>query len=75
MELKKIGKALLFPHIAVMIVLVPIAVCLLIGSMVFVGTESVIAYVSYLLTAYTLTVWCFKIPYLIVFFKTFKDEN
>ena len=75
MDWKKIGKALLFPHIAIMIILVPIATALLVGSMVFVGTESVIAYISYVLAAYTLTVWCFKIPYLIKFFKTFKDEN
>ena len=75
MDWKKLGKALLFPHIAIMIILVPIATVLLVGSMVFVGTESVIAIISYVLAAYTLTVWCFKIPYLIKFFKTFKDEN
>ena len=75
MDLKKLGKALLFPHIAIMILLVPLATVLLVGSMVFVGTESVIAYISYVLAAYTLTVWCFKLPYLIKFFKIFKDEN
>ena len=75
MDWKKLGKALLFPHIAIMILLVPIATVLLVGSMVFIGTESVIAYISYVLAAYTLTVWCFKIPYLIRFFKTFKNEN
>ena len=75
MDWKKLGKALLFPHIVIMILLVPIATVLLVGSMVFVGTESVIAYISYVLAAYTLTVWCFKIPYLIKFLKTFKDEN
>ena len=75
MDWKKIGKALLFPHIAIMILLVPVSTVLLVGSMVFVGTESVIAIISYVLAAYTLTVWCFKIPYLIKYFKTFKDEN
>ena len=75
MNWKKLGKALLFPHIAIMILLVPVATVLLVGSMVFVGTESVIAYISYVLAAYTLTVWCFKLPYLINFFKTFKNEN
>lgn len=75
MNWKKLGKAILFPHIATMIILVPIATVLLVGSMVFVGTESVIAYISYVLAAYTLTVWCFKIPNLIKFFKAFKDEN
>ena len=75
MDLKKLGKALLFPHIAIMIILLPIATVLLVGSMVFIGTESVIAYISYVLATYTLTIWCFKIPTLIKFFKTFKDEN
>lgn len=75
MDWKKLGKALLFPHIAIMMLLVPIATVLLVGSMVFIGTESPIAILSYVIAAYTLTVWCFKIPYLIKFFKTFKDEN
>lgn len=75
MDLKKLGKALLFPHIAVMILLVPIATVLLVGSMVLIGTESAIAYISYALAAYTLTVWCIKIPNLIKFFKVFKNEN
>ena len=75
MDWKKLGKALLFPHIAIMILLVPIATVLLVGSMVFIGTESAIAILSYVIAAYTLTVWCFKIPYLINFFTTFKNEN
>ena len=75
MDWKKLGKALLFPHIAIMIILVPIATVFLVYSMVFLGTESVAAIISYVLSAYTLTVWCFKIPYLIKFFKTFKNEN
>lgn len=75
MDWKKLGKALLFPHIAIMIILVPIATVFLVYSMVFLGTESVAAIISYVLSAYTLTVWCFKIPHLIRFFKTFKNEN
>ena len=75
MDWKKIGKALLFPHIAIMIILIPIATVFLVYSMVFLGTESVAAIISYVLAAYTLTIWCFKIPYLIKFFITFKDEN
>lgn len=75
MNWKKIGKALLFPHIGVMILLVPLATVLLVGSMVFIGTESVIAYISYALSAYTLMVWCFKIPRLVELFNTFKNEN
>ena len=75
MDPKKLGRALLFPHIAIMMILVPIATVFLVYSMVFCGTGSAIAIVSYVLAAYTLTVWCFRIPYLIRFFKTFKKEN
>ena len=75
MDWKKLGKALLFPHIAIMIVLVPISIVLLVASMVFIGTESAIAYISYVLSAYTLTVWCVRAPYLIRRFKTFRNEN
>ena len=75
MDWKRLCKAILFPHIAIMIILLPVATALLVGSMVFIGTESAIAIVSYVLAAYTLTVWCFRIPNMIKFFKTLKNEN
>lgn len=75
MDWKKTGKKLLYPNIALMLILFPAAAVLLIYSMVFVGTETMIAYISYVFAAYTLTVWCFRIPWLIRFIKSFKDEN
>ena len=75
MNLKKLGKALLFPHIAILILLCPISIVFLVYSMVFLGTQSPVAICSYVLSAYTLTAWCFKIPHLIHFIKTFKNEN
>lgn len=75
MNLKKILKALLYPHIAIMIILLPVAAVFLIYSMIFMGTESAVAITSYVLAAYTLTVWCLKIPVIIRFFKSFKIEN
>lgn len=75
MNLKKLVKALLFPHMAVMLMLLPIATVFLSYSMVFMGAESPVAIISYILAAYTLTVWCFKIPFLLRFFKDFKQEN
>jgi len=75
MDWKKIGKALLFPHIAIMIILIPIATVFLVYSMVFIGTESVVAILSYVLAFYTLMVWTLKVPKLIQFFQSFKNEN
>ncbi len=75
MTWKKFGKALLFPHVAIMVVLLPVATAFLVYSMVVLGTKSIPAIVSYVLAAYTLGIWCVKIPYLIRFFKIFKNEN
>ncbi|MBR2339125.1 MAG: hypothetical protein IKA63_06630 [Clostridia bacterium] len=75
MDWKKLGKAVLFPHIAILLMLLPIATVFLVYAMVFLGSSSAAAIVSYVLAAYTLTVWCCKIPYLVRFFKTFKNEN
>ena len=75
MDPRKIGKALLAPHRAVMIALVPVAAAFLIYSMVFVGKESPIAYASYILAFYTLFVWCFQIPRFVRLLRAFRNEN
>ena len=75
MDWKKLGKSLLFPHIAIMLILAPISIAFLVNSMVFLGVNSIVAYASYALSAYTLTVWCLKIPYLIKLYKKFKNGN
>lgn len=72
---KKIGKALLFPHMAILIVLLPVATVFLVYSLIFMGTDSVPAIISYVLAFYTLTVWCMRIPQMIRFVKDFKTEN
>lgn len=75
MNFKKIGKTLIFPHIAIMIILIPIVTVFLVYSMVFLGSKSIVSIISYVLAFYTLMVWCFKIPQIIRFFSDFRDEN
>ncbi len=72
---KKICMALLFPPLAIMILLIPVATVFLVYSMVVLGSESVIAIISYVLAAYTLTVWCVRIPRIVRSVKGFKNEN
>lgn len=72
---KKIGRALLFPPVAILLVLLPVAVVSLVFSMVYMGDGSVAAIVSYVLSAYTLAIWCLRLPEIIRFFKTVKNEN
>lgn len=75
MDWRKFAKSILYPHIAIMITLIPIATIFLVCSMVYLGTETITAYASYVLATYTLTVWCFRVPALIHLFKAIKNEN
>lgn len=75
MNYKKIAKALLFPHTAIMILLIPVATVFLVCSLVFLKADSVVSIISYVISFYTLLIWCLRIPKLIKFFKNFKDGN
>ncbi|MGN1432073.1 MAG: hypothetical protein ACI4XI_00075 [Ruminococcus sp.] len=57
---RKIMNRLLFPHIAVVIISVPVAAALLIYAFMFCDKESPIAYVSYVFSAYTMTIVCIR---------------
>lgn len=72
---KKIGLSLIYPHIAVIICLLPFSVAFLVLSLVHLGNTSAIAIISYLIAFYLLVVICFRIPRIIAFFKKLKREN
>ena len=72
---KKVGLSLIYPHIAVIICLLPVSVSFLVLSLIYLGTESVLAILSYLLSFYVLLVICFRIPKIVQFFKKIKHEN
>ncbi|MBO5312656.1 MAG: hypothetical protein J6B29_01690 [Clostridia bacterium] len=75
MNWKNLFKAVFYPHIAIMLILIPVSAVLLVGSLVFVGSDEVFSYVSYAVSAYTLTVWCMGLPRLIRGYKSFKKNN
>ena len=75
MSWKKFGLSLLYPHLAIIICLLPISVAFLVLSLLYLGTESIVAILSYLLAFYVLLVICFRVPRIITFFKTLKQEN
>jgi len=72
---KKIGLNLLYPHLAVIIILLPISIAFLVFSLIKLNPESIIAIISYLLSFYVLLVICLKIPKMISFCKKIKHEN
>ena len=72
---KKVGLNLLYPHIAVIILLTPIATVFLVCSLIYFNQTSILAILSYLLSFYVLMVVCFRVPKIIKFFKAIKQEN
>lgn len=75
MKLRKIGVALLYPHISIVAVVVPTSLALLVASMLSLPSDSPLSIVSYVLSAYALTVFCLRIPSIIAFFRRLKHEN
>lgn len=74
-KLKKIGLKLLYPHILVLLLLIPISIGLLIYSMLTLGTTHFISIISYVLSFYTLTIVCLRIPDIIKRANKIKNEN
>ena len=72
---KKLGYKLIYPHIAVILTLLPIAITCLVLSLIYLNSTSILAIISYMLSFYVLLVICFRIPNIIEFFKNFKNQN
>lgn len=72
---KKIGKRLLFPPMALLWVLLPVAAALLVYAMTVLGGENPVSIAAYVLAAYTLTIWCCRIPRIISFARKVKRDN
>lgn len=75
MNIKSFIKHVLYPHISVLFILLPVSVAFLVYSLINFKSDSVAAILSYVLSFYTLTVWCVKIPNLFYRVKDFKSRN
>lgn len=73
-KFNKLIKNLLYPHPAIILILVPLSIAMLVYTFVFQNNDAV-AYVSYLLSAYSLTIVCFKIPYIVRKATEIKNTN
>lgn len=72
---KKILFKLLFPHKAIVILSVPIATTLLIYAFAYEDANIVITYISYVFSAYSLTIVCAKSPILFKKLKEMQKQN
>ena len=72
---KKIAKSLIFPNIIIIILLIPFSLFLLIYSFIYHGSDKIVCYVAYIISAYTLTALCARIPSLMRFIDTVRHKN
>ncbi len=72
---QKLIHVLHFPHIAVLLLLTPAAIAGLVLAMGTWGSEHPLSILAYVLSAYTLSLWCLRLPRMIAFFKAFKQKD
>lgn len=75
MDWKKVGKNIVYPHLAIIVMFLPISIAFLTYCLIFLDSASIISVLSYLLAFYMLIVLCFRVPRVIEFAKRFKNEN
>lgn len=74
-KLKQSLNRLLFPHIALVVLLVPVSAALLFYTFMEDALVPAAKYASYTLSAYALTILCARAPVLIRKVRTAKEEN
>lgn len=72
---RKLLKNIIYPHIVVVVILTATSFLGLIYSFAFNNAIPVLQYLSYIVSAYTLTIICFRVPKIITYFKLLKKEN
>ncbi len=75
MNWKNVLRRLLAPHIAIMLLLLPVSAGGLVYTMLRLPEHSPVRIGSYVVAFYTLTVWCVRIPELVVFCRNFQKQN
>ena len=71
----KILKIICYPQVAIVVVLTTISILGLIYSFAFNNPIPFLQYTSYIISAYTLTIICFRLPYVIKKIITFSESN
>ncbi len=74
-NLKKIFNIIMYPHIALLVLLAVLSAVSLVLSFGFFPDDQIINYCSYVLSAYTLTAICFRIPRIVKKARSIKDSN
>lgn len=74
-KIKQILLKILFPHRGFVVLLVPISVILLIYSFTARNVDDMVQYLSYFLSAYSLTILCLRVPAIMRIMKAVRRRN
>lgn len=72
---KRACKALLFPHIAILLLLLPLSAGLMLYALLRLGSQHPLAIAAYVVAFYTLSIWCVRVPALVRGWKRFRVNN
>lgn len=75
MKWKKIGRAMLFPHIAVALALLPISVAGMLIAMHRLGNRHPLTVFACATAFYALVILCLRVPEIVRWCQNFKNEN
>lgn len=75
MKWKKIGTAVLFPPMALLLPLSPLSMGAMLYGMLRLGETHPVTIAGYALSFYALIAWCVRIPGIFRAIRTFKEEN
>lgn len=75
MNVKKIIKAVLLPHVAVLIISLFAGIGALVYAFVFLREDDPLRIAAYVISFYMLLIWCLRVPRIIAFAKSFKQSN
>lgn len=73
--MKKFGKALIFPHVAVLFLLLPAGTAALVYAFIALDESDPRRIAAYVLSFYTLLVWCMRLPALIGAVRRIRSSN
>lgn len=75
MHWKKIGRAVLFPPMALLLPLLPASIGAMLYGMRRLGESHPATLAAYVLSFYALIVWCVRMPAVVRFLRAFRREN
>lgn len=74
-QLKSILQKIIFPHIVIVVIGIPVAAAMLVYSFAWTKTNAIVVYTSYVFSFYVLLISCVRTPKVYKRVKEFQDKN